>query len=317
KYIAPEETHLPMEIIRYIYLLFVMCYLVRGKSCQSNHCHRQQFYEFSNNTLNIEPLVPSINVPSYSCQRKMIGCAGIILPKYFYDFHNSTMVNRLIGMRVWCFFITSDKYIAPEETHLPMEIIRYIYLLFVMCYLVRGKSCQSNHCHRQQFYEFSNNTLNIEPLVPSINVPSYSCQSLQRNEKGFGMCNIYGTDIHQSDLIINDEFTVYMPCPLNFDWDVYVKKCYSTQPMGPNTWFEAVYYWDVDIWLGLYRPSTSSDVNEIRYSSDSQLVTYTEWTNGQPNNANGEENVVIASSGSHFQWFDRNGGNEARFLCEI
>ncbi|KAK2142272.1 hypothetical protein LSH36_979g02083 [Paralvinella palmiformis] len=224
-----------------------------------------------------------------------------------------------------------------------------------MCFLVRSKSGNSNLCHRQQFYEFVNNTLNIESLIPSSNLPSYICQrmcrqyieclafSLQRNERGFGMCNIYGTDIHQSDLIINDEFTVYMPCPLNFDWDVYVKKCYSVQVLGPNIWSKAVYYCNnthpraklveprnamenerigllaggMDVWLGLYRPSSSIDLNEIRYSSDDQLATYTRWEGTQPNNVNGEENVVLANADSNYEWFDRNGDQEVRFLCEI
>ena len=32
-----------------------------------------------------------------------------------------------------------------------------------------------------------------------------------------------------------------MPCPPNFDWDPYVKKCYSIQLLGPAFWTDAVH----------------------------------------------------------------------------
>ena len=33
-----------------------------------------------------------------------------------------------------------------------------------------------------------------------------------------------------------------MPCPIRFDWDANVKKCYSGQLQGPATWTDAVNY---------------------------------------------------------------------------
>ncbi|KAK2154894.1 hypothetical protein LSH36_255g06026 [Paralvinella palmiformis] len=148
---------------------------------------------------------------------------------------------------------------------------------------------------------------------------------VQWTEQGFGICNIY------------------VPCPLNFDWDIYVKKCYSLEIFGPSRWSNAVdqcrsthpgaklieprnalenqrlavMAGATDVWIGLYRPSISTDLNDIRYSSDGQLIGYTQWGGGQPNNNNGQESVVMALSSANYKWFDKTRTEIGKFICEI
>ena len=81
--------------------------------------------------------------------------------------------------------------------------------------------------------------------------------------------------------------------------------------------YNSLFIGATDVWIGLYRPSTSTDLNDIRYSSDGQLIGYTQWGGGQPNNNNGQESVVMALSSANYRWFDKTRTEIGKFICEI
>ena len=71
-------------------------------------------------------------------------------------------------------------------------------------------------------------------------------------------------------------------------------------------------------WLGMYRPETSEDPNEIRYNSNGNLIEYSAWRSGQPNNLRKQENCVVAMSTEDVQnWWDGNCFRSHPFVCEI
>ncbi|KAK2139342.1 hypothetical protein LSH36_1848g00005 [Paralvinella palmiformis] len=166
--------------------------------------------------------------------------------------------------------------------------------------------------------------------------------SVQWKKERFGNCNIYGVYVQQSDLVIKQDVTTYMPCPPNFDWDPYVKKCYSIQLLGPAFWTDAVdqcrnthprsklveprnalenrrlgvLAGGGGLWLGLYRPSISTDIYDIRYASDGQPIGYSQWASSQPNGNGGMEDVVFAENPT-YNWLDRSKMQRCGFLCEI
>ncbi|KAK2139968.1 hypothetical protein LSH36_1533g00006 [Paralvinella palmiformis] len=72
-----------------------------------------------------------------------------------------------------------------------------------------------------------------------------------------------------------------------------------------------------NIWLGMYRPSTSEILDDIRYYSDGSRIAYQNWFRTDPNNSGKKENCVMAFVTRSNQWGDVRCSNRDDLICQL
>ncbi|KAK2153460.1 hypothetical protein LSH36_296g02007 [Paralvinella palmiformis] len=142
--------------------------------------------------------------------------------------------------------------------------------------------------------------------------------SVEWEDDDFGICSIYDGILSKLDLLYALSTTMYMPCPSNFEWDIYTRKCYSFIHLDPANMTIAVKYdlrWS---WLGMYRPSSTNDLLDFRYNSNGERIQYALWKNGEPNNKNENKICIVAEvEQGALMWEDVSCEIVTSFICEI